>query len=91
MRITDVYNKFKDVDRSSMSPLSLFNYLYINTNMSTLDEFDPSTAANQWINQKRRRPQSNTDSTVKDQEWFSGVFSGVKKRKKRDENAKIKF
>lgn len=68
----DVYNKFKDTDRSSLGPLSLFNYLYVNINMPSLEEFDPRPATEFWLKAKKRQPHSNKRS--RKQNWFKGVF-----------------
>ena len=66
------HNKFKDTDRSSLSQETLSNYLYINTNMGTLEKFDSTPAACCWLAKKKRHPKTN--NRAHQQEWFHGVF-----------------
>lgn len=68
----DEYNKLKATDRMSLAGLTLFNYLYVNVNMPTVDEFDPTDAVHYWMTQKDRNPHDS--STRKEQEWFKKVF-----------------
>lgn len=87
--LSDVYNKIKDDDRFSLGRHTLNNYLYINTNMPCLDEFEPTPAANYWIAQKRRRPKSSDKS--RQQEWYRGVFPEASAKENRDRHPKIEF
>lgn len=45
MNISDIYNKYKDTDRPLLSKKTLFNNIYVHTNMGPLIEFDPTSAA----------------------------------------------
>ncbi|XP_037049072.1 uncharacterized protein LOC119083454 [Bradysia coprophila] len=86
--IINVYNKYKDVDRQLLSKKTLFNNIYVHTNMCTLIEFDPTPAAEYWLNQKDRKPRYGTKSTQ--QEWYSGVFPEAK-HYDRPNSRKIQF
>ncbi len=68
--IEGVSNKYKNNDRPSISPETLWNYLYVNSNMGCLEEFDLSPAVEYWMNDKNRRP--NSSETIR--EWFKGAF-----------------
>lgn len=69
-----MYNKFKDPSRCSLSPASLFDYLYINYNMGPVEDFNPNPATQYWFKQKHRSAHANTK--CRKQEWFNGVFRG---------------
>lgn len=56
--------------------------------MCTLTEFDPTVAANYWMNQKERKPKRGTKSTQ--QEWYKGIFPEAESYK-RINSTKIKF
>ncbi len=85
---SDVYNKYKDTDRPQFSPKTLFNNIYVHTNMCTLMEFDPTVAAEKWLNEKERRPRIGAKATQ--QEWFKGVFPEAENYQ-RHSLRKIKF
>lgn len=71
------YNKFKNPDRSSLSQLTLSNYLYIKSNMGTLENFDPTPAVSYWMNKKQRLPRCNEKAYQ--QEWYNDVFDQASK------------
>lgn len=85
----DIYNKFKDKDRSSLTGPTLFNYMYININMGPLEAFDPSAAAHFWLERKNRKPQTGRKS--KEQDWFYGVFKEAEDKEKKAKTNNIKF
>lgn len=58
---------------------TLSNYLHVNTNMSSLEKFDPTRAINCWMAKKKRRPKSH--AKAHQQEWFNGVFDEAKEKK----------
>lgn len=57
--------------------------------MGTLEKFDPSTAAQSWMNEKKRTPLPVSKS--KHQEWFVGVFESAENKEKSYQNTKIQF
>lgn len=86
--ISDIYNKFKDKDRCSASASTLFDYLYVNYNMVPLEEFDPTSAVQHWMDKKKRIPRPTSKS--KKQEWFVGVFEDAENSRK-NKKTKIMF
>lgn len=89
--ITDVYNKFKNPDRTMFAQETLLNYLYVNTNMGTLENFDPSAASNLWMTKKKRRLKLDVNVETHQQPWFNGVFDAAKSDEKKQYKAIIKF
>lgn len=87
----DIYNKFKDTDRSSLSQNTLSNYLYINTNMGPLEKFDPTPAVQNWMAKRKRRPKVNNKAHLQD--WFRGVFEQPPDNQKKNKEIfrKIEF
>lgn len=83
------YNKAKTSSRCGLRGLTLFNYLYIKLNMTTVDEFDPTNATNHWLSQKNRHPTET--QTRKKQEFFKGVFSEANDQKITNTNKIISF
>lgn len=73
----------------SLAGLTLFNYLYVNVNMPTVEEFDPSNAVQYWMDQKDRNPHES--STRKEQEWFKNVFNEAEEQKQKYSNRNIFF
>lgn len=69
----------KATDRMSIAGLTLFNYLYVTVNMTTVAEFDPTAAVQYWMTQKNRHPHES--STRKKQEWFQNVFEEADEQK----------
>lgn len=57
--------------------------------MGTLEEFDPTCAAQQWISLKDRRQCSTPKATQ--QEWFSGVFPNAEQVQRKKNQGKITF
>jgi hypothetical protein len=51
-------------------------------------EFNPTAAAEKWLNEKERKPRVGTKSTQ--QEWFKGVFSEAENYQ-RHSSRKIEF
>lgn len=84
----DVYNKYKDTDRPLLAKKTLFNNIYVHTNICDLIEFNPTTAAEYWLNQKDRKPRHGTKST--EQEWFKVVFPDARDQQ-RHASRKIEF
>lgn len=72
MLFTDIYNKYKDTDRTSISARTLFNNIYIHTNMCNLSEYDPIPAIEHWLALKERKPRLGTKA--REQEWYTGIF-----------------
>lgn len=63
-----------------MSPEALWNYMYINVNMGSLEQFDPTAAVEYWMSTRNRKPK--TSDTNKEREWFHGVFDDSKSKRK---------
>ena len=72
-RLISYYNILKTSDRSSLSPATIKNQLYIKINMPTLSEFDPQPAINYWVNLKERHPKPHTKAVY--QPYFKNVFA----------------
>ena len=71
-RLISSYNRIKTIDRSSLTPETINDYLHIDVNMPVLSEWNPWKAVQLWISEKDRRqikssPQMNSD-------YFVGVF-----------------
>ncbi len=86
--VPDFYNKFKSPDRP-LSSDSLFNYLYVNTNMGCLEDFNPAPAVQYWLNDKIRRPSASTMNHT--QEWFRGVFNAADDKERITNKRVVKF
>jgi len=71
-RIISYYNVLKTCKRSSLSPETIKNSLYIKINMPVVAEFDPQPAVLKWLNSKKRH--SKVHPLGKQQEWYEGVF-----------------
>ena len=52
-RIISYYNVLKTCKRSSLSPETIKNSLYIKMNMSVVAEFDPQPAVLKWLTVKK--------------------------------------
>jgi len=75
-RIISYYNVLKTCKRSSLSPETIKNSLYIKMNMSVVAEFDPQPAVLKWLNSKKRH--SKVQPLGRQQEWYEGVFPEAK-------------
>ncbi len=73
----------------SVKGLTLFNYLYVKLNMTTVADFDPSAAVELWIDQKNRQPHDS--STRKQQEWFKNVFAEADQQKQKYSSRTVEF
>lgn len=60
MKFTDIYNKYKDPDRTLILASSLFNNIYIHANMCSLTEYNPTPAIEHWLSLKDRKPRHGT-------------------------------
>jgi len=52
--IISYYNVLKTYKRSSLSPETIKNSLYIKMNMPVVAEFDPQPAILKWLNSKKK-------------------------------------
>lgn len=75
-RIISYYNVLKTCKRSSLSPETIKNSLYIKINMPVVAEFDPQPAVLKWLNSKNRH--SKVHPLGRQQEWYEGVFPEAK-------------
>lgn len=57
--------------------------------MTTVAEFDPSAAVQNWMAQKNRQPHES--STRKEQEWFKNVFKEAEEKKQKYSERKVFF
>lgn len=63
--------------------------MYIYVNMSSLEQFDPTSSVKFWLREHQRRPKSSDKR--KQSEWFYGVFDDSVSGRKRNERPKIQF
>lgn len=56
--------------------------------MGPLEQFDPTTAVQHWMDKKKRIPRPNSKS--KKQEWFVGIFEDAENSRK-NQKTKIVF
>lgn len=63
--------------------------MYINVNMGNLEQFDPTSAVQHWMDMHHRRPK--TTGMSKEREWFHGVFDKCESGRKRKGTSKIIF
>jgi hypothetical protein len=71
-RLISCYNIMK-TSRSSLSPDTIKNSLYIQFNMVTVNNFNPQPAVLIWLNKKDK----HTKATQ--QEYYEGVFPEAKR------------
>lgn len=55
--------------------------------MSTLEEFDPTTATRHWFAKKQRKPRLGEKAKI--QQWFNGVFKESETRKRKARTVKF--
>lgn len=59
-RMISYYNVLKTCKRSSLSPETIKNSLYIKINMPVVAEFDPQPAVLKWLNSKKKAFKSSS-------------------------------
>lgn len=62
-----------------MSPETIKDSLYIQINMSTVNNFNPLPAVLIWLNTKDRHSKKHTKATQ--QEYYEGVFPEAKRQR----------
>lgn len=81
-RCVSANNRLKTKLRSSLTVSTENEYMFIHYNMSDLDKWDPTTAANLFVSEKTRRDRdvsTSTEGRSRAQPYFKGVFSEAQK------------
>ena len=71
-RLISAYNVIKTDRRASLSPDTLRKYLYIQTNMPVLSQFNFYLVLKSWLTEKDRNPSLSVPTSTA--EYFNGVF-----------------
>jgi len=75
-RLISYYNVLKTSGRSSLSPNTIKDCLYVKLNMPSVSEYNPKEAVLLWLNEKQRHSKVHEKAT--NQEWYQGVFPEAK-------------
>jgi len=71
-RLISYYNVLKTSGRSSLSPNTIKDCLYVKINMPSVSEYNPNEAVLLWLKEKQRHSKVHEKAT--NQEWYQGVF-----------------
>jgi len=82
-RLISKSNILKSINRQSLHVETENEYLFINFNMPTLQNWDLKPAIQIWLNQNEHRIKETPKA--KEQEWFNGMFMEATKRKSEDQ------
>ena len=85
-RLISSYNKVKTIDRSSLSPEIIADYLHVMFNMPDLAEFNVWPTVDFWLCDKERR--QIKEMPKKESEWFIGIFPEARAAKETSTTAR---